>query len=108
MKNACASESWPVTPVSSVRPIAAIAAAIANSPACSQNPCRYCGSHSISAMPARATTFLDTMDLPRAEEPRGPPQQDGEQQDVRHDVGHPAAQEDELILVARRQRLRDA
>src|SRR3954454_1594584 len=112
MKNALASDSCPVTPTSSVRPIAAIAALMANSPVCSQNPSAYCGSHSSTPartiQPSRLTTVSDTRQLPRSEQSRRPPQQDDEQHDVGDDVGQPAAQERDLVLVARRQRLRDA
>src|SRR4051794_33990987 len=107
MKNACASESWPVTPTSSVRPIAPIAADIAKRPVCSQKPSAYCGSHSRkTTRPATATRPTsrrrpsDTGDLPRPEEPRGPPQQHAEQHEVRHDLGQPAAEERDLVLVA--------
>src|SRR2546421_2563147 len=101
MKNACASESCPVTPVSSVRPIAAIAAAMANSPACSQNASRYCGSQSRRPTSARAASLLglDTVDLAGAEQARRQPQQDREEHDVGDDVGEPAAEERQLVGV---------
>src|SRR5437016_5178304 len=112
MKKALASDSWPVTPTSSVRPMAPIAALIANRPVCSQKAWAYCGSHNSTAasatQPARLTTTSDTGDLPRTEEAPWPPEQDREQHDVRHDVRQPAAEERDLILVAGRQRLRRA
>src|SRR3954468_10790030 len=109
MKNACASESCPVTPTSSVSPMAPIAAAMVNRPVASQKPWAYWGSHSrkpastIQAMIA----FLDTAHLPRPKQPRGPPQQDHEQHRVWHDVRQPPAEERDLVLVAGRHRLSD-
>src|SRR3954469_20272525 len=110
MKNACASESCPVTPTSSVSPMAPIAALMANSPVCSQKPSAYCGSHSSSTASAiqPMIAFLDTAQLPRPEQPGGPPQQDHEQHRVRDDVGQPPAEERDLVLVAGRHRLGDA
>src|SRR3954447_16472757 len=100
MKNACASESWPVTPTRSVSPIAPMAADIAKRPVCSQKPSAYCGSHTRNAMSAMAATRAtrrrrpsDTGDLPRPEQARRPPQQHAEQHEVRHDLGEPAAEE---------------
>ena len=52
MKNACASDSWPVVPTSSVNPMAPMAALIANSPVCIQKASAYCGSHSSTATSA--------------------------------------------------------
>src|SRR5919199_1492703 len=108
MKNALASDSWPVTPTSSVRPMAPIAALIAKSPVCIQNAPAYCGSHSSSATSAIQAIRLDTRDLPRPEQPPRPPQQDHEQDHVRHDVAEPPAEEGELVLIAGRELLRDA
>src|SRR4051794_11813283 len=115
MKNACASDSWPVTPTSSVRPIAPIAADIANSPVCSQKPSAYCGNQSrnttrpaIATRPISRRRASDTGDLPRPEQPRRPPQQHAEQHEVRHALGQAAAEERDLVLVARRERRRDA
>src|SRR5919201_4334982 len=103
MKNACASDSWPVTPTSSVSPIAPIAALIANRPVCSQKPSAYCGSHSRKAASATQPTRRsvrreigrrsDTGQLPPAEEPGRPPQKDHEEHDVGHDVRQPAPEE---------------
>src|SRR3954453_7701551 len=115
MKNACASESWPVTPTSSVSPIAPIAADIAKSPVWSQKPSAYCGSHSrkttrpaIATRPSRRRRASDTGDLPRPEEPRRPPQQDEQQHDIGHDLRQAAPEERELVLVAGRERRRNA
>src|SRR4051794_19345706 len=109
MKNACASESCPVMPTSSVRPIAPIAALIANRPVCSQNASTYCGSHSSTATsPTKPSVRLDTGQLPRPEEAGRAPQQDREQHDVWHDVRQSAAEKVDLVLVAGRQLLRNA
>src|SRR3954452_22453855 len=109
MKNACASESCPVTPTSSVSPMAPIAALMANSPVCSQKPSAYCGNH--SRTPASTIQpmipFLDTAHLPRPEQPRGPPEQDHEQHRVRDDVRQASTEERDLILVAGCHRLGD-
>src|SRR5436190_12839299 len=109
MKNACASESCPATPTSSVSPIAPIAALMVNRPVCSQKPSAYWGNH--SRKPASTIqpmiAFLDTGQLPRPVQPGGPPQQDHEQHRVRDDVGQPPAEERDLVLVAGRHRLRD-
>src|SRR3954464_616763 len=106
MKNACASESCPVTPTSSVSPMAAIAALMANTPVCSQKPSAYCGNH--SRTPASTIqpmiAFLDTAHLLRPEQPRGAPEQDDEQHRVWDDVRQPPAEERDLILIARRHR----
>src|SRR4051794_7288091 len=112
MKNAVASDSWPAIPTNSVSPIAAIAALIANRPVCSQKASAYCGIHSSSSASAiQPTVFplgLDTCDLPRAEQPRRPPQQDREQHDVRDHVREPATEEVDVVLIAGRELLRDA
>src|SRR5436190_5253321 len=109
MKKAVASDNWPVTPPSSVSPIAAIAALIANRPVCSQNASMYCGSHSSRAAKAiQARVRLDTSQLPGPEQAGRTPQQDREQHDVGHHVGEPTAQEREVVLVAGRQLLGDA
>src|SRR5215210_7646864 len=104
MKNAVASDSWPVTPNSSVSPIAPIAALMAKSPVCSQKPSAYCGSHSSraasAAQPTRFTTTSDTSELPCPEEAPRTPEQDREQHDVGHDVRQTAAQESDVVLVA--------
>src|SRR5919199_3970745 len=108
-KNACASDSWPVVPTSSVSPMAPIAALIANSPVCIQKASAYCGSHSSTAISAiHAMRALDTGQLPRPEEPARPPQQHDEQHHVRDDVRQPAAEERQVVLVARGELLRDA
>src|SRR4051794_29401673 len=79
-KNALASDSWPVVPTSSVNPMAPIAALIANSPVCIQNASAYCGSHSSTTMSTiHAIRDLDTGQLPRPEQPGGPPEQHDEQ-----------------------------
>src|SRR3954451_18041814 len=110
MKNACASESCPVTPTSSVGPMAAIAALMAKRPVCSQKPSAYCGNH--SRTPASTIqpmiAFLDTAHLTRPEQPGGPPQQDHEQHRVRDDLRHPPAPQRDLVLLAGRHRLADA
>src|ERR671933_2048244 len=97
-------------PSSSLSPIAPIAADIAKSPVCSQNPSAYCGSQSRNATRATIATRpisrrrpSDTGDLPRPEQPRRAPEQDREQHDVRHDLGEAAAEERDLVLVARRE-----
>src|SRR5690242_19128228 len=112
MKNACASDSWPVVPTSSVSPMAPMAALIANSPVCIQNAAAYCGSHSRKAISAIQTIHamrdLDTGQLPRPEQPGGTPQQHDEEHDVRDDVRQPAAEERQVVLVAGRELLRDA
>src|SRR5918911_4729731 len=109
MKNACASDSWPVVPTSSVSPMAPMAALIANSPVCIQKASAYCGSHSITAITAiQAMRALDTGQLPRPEQPGGPPQQHHEQHQVRDDVRQAAAEERQVVLVAGRELLRDA
>src|SRR3954452_1364745 len=115
MKNACASESWPVTPTSSVSPIAPIAADIAKRPVCSQKPSAYCGSQrrnttraAIATRPIRRRRESDTRDLPRPEQARRPPQQHEQQHDVGHDLGQPAPEERELVLVAGGERRRDS
>src|SRR4051794_4651560 len=111
-KKACASDSWPVTPTRSVSPIAPIAADIANRPVWSQKLSAYCGSHSRNSTSAAGTSIVrrrsDTGDLPRAEEPRGPPQEHREQDDVRNHLGQPAAEERDLVLVPGREGRRDA
>src|SRR4051794_26080840 len=111
-KNACASDSWPVVPTSSVSPMAPMAALIANRPVCIQKASAYCGSQSsraISAIhPTQAMRGLDTGQLPRPEQPRGPPQQHDEEHDVRDDVRQPATEEGQVILVTGRKLLRDA
>src|SRR3954462_7817640 len=110
MKNACASESCPVTPTSSVSPMAAIAALMAKRPVCSQKPSAYCGNH--SRTPASTIqpmiAFLDTAHLTRPEQPGGPPEQDHEQHRVRDDVRQTPAEERDLVLVAGRHRLGDS
>src|SRR3954465_10091609 len=115
MKNACASDSWPVTPTSSVRPIAPIAADIAKSPVCSQKPSAYCGSQSrnttrpaIATRPISRRCASDTGDLPRPEEPRRPPQEHEQQHDVGHDLRQPAPEERDVVLVAGGERRRHA
>src|SRR5919202_2733926 len=109
MKNACASDSWPVTPTSSVSPTAPMAALIANSPVCIQKASAYCGSHSSTAISAiHAMRALDTGQLPLPEQPGRPPQQHDEQHHVRDDVRQPAAEEREIVLIAGRELLRDA
>src|SRR3954447_21215045 len=110
MKNACASESCPVTPTSSVSPMAPIAALMVNRPVCSQKAWAYCGSHSSNAASAiqPPIAFLDTTQLPRPEQPRRPPQQDHEQHHVRDHVRQPPAEERELVLITGRHRLGDA
>src|SRR3954467_11064151 len=105
MKNACASESWPATPTSSVSPMAPIAALMVNRPVCSQKASAYCGSHSSRAASAiqRSPTIafvLDTTQLPRPEQPGGPPQQDHEQHHSPYDVRQPPAEECDASLVA--------
>src|SRR5947208_3573923 len=108
-KKAAASDSWPVVPTSSVSPMAPMAALIANSPVCIQKACAYCGSHSSTAISAtHAIRALDTGQLPRPEQPGGPPQQHDEQHHVRHDVREPATEERQVVLVADRELLRDA
>src|ERR687886_2742156 len=107
MKNACASDSWPVVPTSSVSPMAPMAALIVNSPVCIQKASAYCGSHNsttISASPAMRP--LDTGQLPRPEQPGGPPQQHDEQHHVGDDVRQPAAEKRQVVLVAGRELLR--
>src|SRR4051794_19176584 len=108
-KKAVASDSCPVTPTSSVSPIAPIAALMAKSPVCSQKPSRYCGSHNNSpastTQATRLTATSDTGELPCPEQAPRPPQQDGEQHDVGHDVRQPTTEEGELVLIARGQRL---
>src|SRR3954447_22526854 len=108
-KNAVASDNCPVTPTSSVSPIAPIAALMANRPVCSQKAWAYCGSQSRNAastiQPARRTQGLDTGLLPRSEEAPRPPQQDREQHDVGHHVRQAPAQEGQLVLIAGRQGL---
>src|SRR3954463_4521063 len=101
-------------PTSSVRPIAPIAADIANRPVCSQKPSAYWGSHTRNTTRPMATTRLtsrrrpsDTRDLPRAEQPRRPPQEPQQQHDVGHDLRQPPAEEGDLVLVAGRERRRD-
>src|SRR3954470_7126890 len=105
MKKAWASESCPVVPTSSVSPMAAIAALIANRPVCSQKPSAYCG---IQSRAPTSTTQprmrnLDTGHLPRAEEAPRPPQQDREQDRVGHNVGQAAPEERDVVLVAGRE-----
>src|SRR3954471_12133972 len=108
-KNACASDSWPVVPTSRVSPMAPMAALIANSPVCIQKASTYCGSHSSKAISAiQAMRALDTGQLPRPEQPGGPPQQHDEQDHVRDDVRQPAAEERQVVLIAGRELLRDA
>src|SRR3954471_21289865 len=109
MKNACASESCPVTPTSSVSPMAAIAALMANRPVCSQKPSAYCGSHSSTPTSTTQPTMraLDTGHLPGPEQAPGPPQQDHEQDRVGHDARQPAAEERDVVLVAGREARRD-
>src|SRR3954462_10122693 len=108
-KNAVASDSWPVVPTSSVSPMAPMAALIANSPVCIQKASAYCGSHSSTAISAiHPIRALDTGQLPRPEQPGGPPQQHDEQHHVRDDVRQPAAEERQVVLVARRELLCDA
>src|SRR3954471_17959548 len=108
-KNALASDSWPVVPTSSVNPMAPMAALIANRPVCIQKASAYCGSHSSTTMSTiHAMRDLDTGQLPRPEQPGGPPQQHDEQHHVRDDVRQPATEEREAVLIARRQLLRDA
>src|SRR5436305_10047005 len=101
MKNACASDSCPVTPTSSVSPIAPIAALMVNRPVCSQKACAYWGNH--NRKPASTIkpmiAFLDTAHLTRPEQPGGAPQQDHEQHRVRDDVRQSAAEERDLVLV---------
>src|SRR3954452_12274640 len=107
-KNAVASDSWPVVPTSSVSPMAPMAALIAKSPVCIQKACAYCGSHSSTAISAiQAIRALDTGQLPRPEQPGGPPQQHDEQHDVRDDVRQPATEERQVVLIAGRELLRD-
>src|SRR5919112_4059723 len=112
MKNACASESCPVTPTSSVSPMAAIAADIAKRPVCSQKPSRKYGATSSATSSAisavRPASRSDTVDLRRSEEPRRPPQQDEQQHDVGDDLAQPAAQERQLVLIAGGERDRHA
>src|SRR4051812_25304901 len=108
MKKALARESWPVLPTSSVRPIAPIAADMANRPVCIQNASAYCGSHSSTRTRTTQPIFLYTRDLTGPEQAPRPPQQHGEEHDVGHDVAQPAAEERELVLVARGQLDRDA
>src|SRR4051812_6679373 len=111
-KNALASDSWPVVPTSSVSPIAPIAALIANSPVCIQKASAYCGSHSSTPTstihPISARRDLDTGQLPRSVQAGGSPQQHDEQHDVGDDARQAAAEERELVLVARRELLGDA
>src|SRR6187200_2551416 len=108
-KNAAASDSWPVVPTSSVKPMAPMAALIANSPVCIQKASAYCGSHNSTTITAiQAMRDLDTGQLPRTEQPGGPPQQHDEQHHVRDDVRQPAAEERQAVLVAGRKLLRDA
>src|SRR4051794_20097390 len=108
MKNAVASDNWPVVPTSNVSPMAAIAALIANRPVCSQNASMYCGSHSSSAAKAiQPIVRLDTRQLPGPEQTGGAPQQAREQHDVGPHVREPPAQEREVVLVAGRQLLGD-
>src|SRR3954453_9561017 len=99
MKNACASESCPVTPVSSVSPMAPIAALMVNRPVCSQKPSAYWGSHSRKPASTIQPTiaFLDTGHLLRPEEPGGPLEENYEQHRVRDDVRQPPAQERDLV-----------
>src|SRR5919198_6329819 len=100
MKNACARDSWPGVPTSSVSPIAPMAALIANSPVCIQKASAYCGSHSrtaITAIPAMRP--LDTGQLPRPEQPGGPPQQYDEQHHVGDDVRQAAPEKRQLVLI---------
>src|SRR3954471_1475536 len=105
-KNAVASDNCPVTPTSSVSPIAPIAALIANSPVCSQKASAYCGIQSNKATnPIQAMVFLDTRHLVGSEEAGRPPQQDREQDHVRHHVRESAAEEGEVVLISRRQLL---
>src|SRR5919197_4812210 len=109
MKNACASDSWPVVPTSSVSPMAPMAALIANSPVCIQKASAYCGSHSITTITtSSAMRPLDTGQLPRPEEPGRPPQQHDEQHHVGDDVRQAAAEEGQLVLIAGRELLHDA
>src|SRR3954452_857245 len=108
-KNAAASDSWPVVPTSTVSPMAPMAALIANSPVCIQNASAYWGSQSSTAISAiHPMRALDTGQLPRPEQARGPPQQHDEQHHVRDDVRQPAAEERQVVLVAGRELLRDA
>src|SRR5215217_1499331 len=107
-KNAAARDSWPVVPTSSVSPMAPMAALIANSPVCIQKASAYCGSHSRTAISAiKAMRALDTGQLPRTEQPAGPPQQHDEQHHVRDDVRQPATEERQVVLVAGRKLLRN-
>src|SRR3954452_19781333 len=100
-KNACASESWPATPISSDRPIAAIIDAIANSAVCSQKLSSQIGSAASTTTTAAVTSALDTGHVLGAEEAVRPHQQHEQHHDVGGDRAEAAAEEGELLLIAR-------
>src|SRR4051812_25680201 len=111
MKKACPRDNCPAAPSRMVRPIAPTAAAIANRPMFSQNAETYRGSArrttraAVSAQRAgtrlamRSRDVSGTADLLRAEQARGPPQQNADHDHVGHDVPKPSPEEGEGVLV---------
>src|SRR3954447_11438562 len=102
-----------VTPTSSWRPIAPIAADIANSPVWSQNASKYSGTHSSTTTRAiasnrtrRSRRRSDTADLPAAEDAGWAPEEHEQQRDVRHDLRETTSEERDLVLVTRGHRRR--
>src|SRR4051794_10778913 len=102
-KNACASESWPATPISSDRPIAAIIDAIANSAVCSQKLSSQIGRAASTTTTPAVASALDTGHVLGSEEPVRPHQQHQQHHDVGGDRAQTAAEERELVLIARAQ-----
>src|SRR6478752_8145618 len=107
-KNACASDSCPAIPTRIESPIAAMIAAIANSPVCSQKLSNQIGiAASTTTMPAYAA-HLDTRQLPRPEQPGWPHQQHEQHHRERRDGAQPAPEERQLLLIARGEHGHDA
>src|SRR5690348_17257265 len=122
-KNACASDSCPVVPTRRFSPIAPTIAPKTANPVRSQNSCTYSGAISSTTsstttstgprrfrrgralMPLRvapcAGAASDTGQLLRAEQSGGPDQQDDDHDDVGDDVTEAAAEDQQLVLVAR-------
>src|SRR5215218_7626226 len=92
-------DRWPATPTSRVRPTAPIAAAITNSPICSQKFSRNSGS--VSATSSRTARPIrrgrsDTDGLLAAEQPLGPDEQDDDHDEIGHDLTETTAEEGQV------------
>src|SRR3954464_13759204 len=107
-KNACASASCPAIPTSSESPIAAIIDAIANRAVCSQNDSTQIGTAASTTTAAIASAHLDTGDLPGSEQTARAHQQHEQHHDVGRDGAEPAAEERQLVLIARGEHRDDA